>query len=104
MAPATADPKVLVRVKSIATRAINAAAVEQAKGLGGDVNRSTATRAAYKIKAEALDEIGKLLGSQPRKVPSVTSARPSRASAKSGVRPRPKAGATAKKSSRARSR
>lgn len=61
MAPATVDPKILVRVKSITTRALNAAAVEAAKGLGGGVNRSTATRTAYKIKADALDEVARIL-------------------------------------------
>lgn len=91
MAPATADPKVLTRVKSITTRAINAAAVEHAKGMDGGVNRSTATRSAYKIKAEALDEIAALLGSKPRAAKSATAPRPSRTAAKSGVRPRPKA-------------
>jgi hypothetical protein len=99
MAPATADPKVLTRVKSIATKAINAAAQEHAKGLGGDANRSTATRAAYKIKADALDEIAGLVGSRPRPTPTgkpVATARPSRASAKRGVTPRPKGGAAKK--------
>lgn len=101
MAPATMDPKVLVRVKSITTKAINAAAVEQAKGVDGGVNRSTATRTAYKVKADALDDIAALLGSKPRPVSSARSARPSRAAAKSGVRPRPKAASAAKKKGRA---
>lgn len=102
MAPATADPKVMRQVKSIATKAVNAAAQEHAKGLGGDTNRSTATRTAYKIKADALDEIARLLGSAPKAVAvngrgkPVSTARPSRASAKRGVTPRPKGGAAKK--------
>lgn len=45
------------RAKTIATKAINKAAQEIAQ----DGSRSTRTRAAYKIKAEALDRIALVL-------------------------------------------
>lgn len=96
MASATADPKVLTKVKSLTTKAINAAAIEHSKGQGGNVNRSTATRAAYKIKAEALDQIAELLGSKAKPVAtkvangSGAAVRGSRSTAKASARPRPK--------------
>lgn len=59
-APATPEQKVK-NAKRVATQAINKAAVIHADEA---VNRSTRTRAAYKVKAEALDEVAKILAAR----------------------------------------
>lgn len=75
MAPDEQDPKKIVtRVKSIATKAINKAAIAKTEP---GVNRSTATRESYKIKADALDEIAALIGGK-RAAPKIPASRPKR--------------------------
>lgn len=56
-APATPEVK-LRNARRVATQAINNAAVVAADE---SVNRSTRTRSAYKIKADALDQVARIL-------------------------------------------
>lgn len=92
------DPRI-TRAKKVGAEAVANAAKEQAKG-DKSVNRSTATRAAYKIKAEGLDAVLEILGAKPgERQKTATAPRSSSSVARRGITPRPKAAAkkTAKK-------
>lgn len=84
MTVANTDPRI-TKAKRIGAEAVKKAAELQTQT---GVNRSTATRAAYKVKAEGLDAV--LAALAPPGAARPRSSVKASASARSGVRPRPK--------------
>jgi hypothetical protein len=60
---ATTDPRITKAKRLIAAATVTAAEIKT----DGSLNRSTATRAIYKTKAEALDAVAEVLAAKPKK-------------------------------------
>lgn len=98
------DPRI-TKAKRAGADAVKRATEAHTKAIAGGVNRSTATRATYKTKAEGLDKVLEILGAKPgERRKSATSAKASTSAAKRRVAPRPKGGSKSRAKAGSRKR